>query len=95
MEKSSWRNGNVLDCDIVIVNNIQMYSLMLRYDQAQIWKFRLSAATTASSQILFNKTLFSNLFYHIYPTPPLGQDMTQGHFFKQSLTGLNSEFSFS
>ena len=31
----------------------------------------------------------------IYPTPPLGQDMTQGQFFKWSLTGLNSEFSFS
>ena len=29
------------------------------------------------------------------PTPPLGQDMTQGQFFKQSLAGLNSEFSFS
>ena len=29
------------------------------------------------------------------PTPPLGQDMTQGQFFKRSLTGLNSEFSFS
>ena len=33
--------------------------------------------------------------YHIYPTPPLGQDMTQGQFCKRSLTGLNSEFSFS
>ena len=33
--------------------------------------------------------------YHIYSTPPLGQDMTQGQFFKRSLTGLNSEFSFS
>ena len=33
--------------------------------------------------------------YHIYPTPPLRQDMTQGQFFKRSLTGLNSEFSFS
>ena len=31
----------------------------------------------------------------IYPTPPLGQDMTQGQFFKRSLTGLNSELSFS
>ena len=31
----------------------------------------------------------------ILPTLPLGQDMTQGQFFKQSLTGLNSEFSFS
>ena len=29
------------------------------------------------------------------PTPQLGQDMTQGQFFNQSLTGLNSEFSFS
>ena len=33
--------------------------------------------------------------YHIYPTPSLGQDMTQGQFFMRSLTGLNSEFSFS
>ena len=33
--------------------------------------------------------------YPIYPTPPLGQDITQGQFFKQSLTGLNSELSFS
>ena len=31
------------------------------------------------------------LFDPIYPTPPLGQDMTQGQF----LTGLNSEISFS
>ena len=31
---------------------------------------------------------------HIYPTPPLGQDMTQGQFFKRSVTDLNSEFSF-
>ena len=31
----------------------------------------------------------------IYPTPPLGQDMTQGQFFKRGLAGLNSEFSFS
>ena len=38
---------------------------------------------------------FSNIIYHIYPTPLLGQDMTQGQFFKRSLTGLNSEFSFS
>ena len=36
-----------------------------------------------------------NLRTYIYPTPPLRQDMTQGQFFKQGLTGLNSEFSFS
>ena len=36
------------------------------------------------------------LTHDIYPTPPLGQDMTQGQFFfKRSLTGLNSEFYFS
>ena len=50
--------------------------------------------------------IFSNIFPNIkiyihieplsyLPTPPLGQDMTQGQFFKQSLTGLISEFSFS
>ena len=33
--------------------------------------------------------------YPIYPTPPLGQDMTQGQFLKRCLAGLNSEFSFS
>ena len=31
----------------------------------------------------------------IFTNPPLGQDMTHGQFFKWSLTGLNSEFSFS
>ena len=33
--------------------------------------------------------------YRIYPTPPPEQNMTQSQFFKRSLTGLNSEFSFS
>ena len=33
--------------------------------------------------------------YIYLPTPPLGQEMTQGQFLKRSLTGLNSEFSFS
>ena len=38
-----------------------------------------------------------NISYHIIylPTPPLGQDMTQGQFLSGVLTGLNSEFSFS
>ena len=31
----------------------------------------------------------------IYPTPPLGQDMTQGHFLSGVSQVLNSEFSFS
>ena len=33
--------------------------------------------------------------WYYLPTPPLGQDMTQGQIFKRSLTSLNSEFSFS
>ena len=37
--------------------------------------------------------VFIKHHYHIYPTPPLEEDMTQGQFFKQSLTGLNSETS--
>ena len=37
-----------------------------------------------------HKTIWSYLL-----TPPLGQDMTQGQIRKRSLTGLNSEFSFS
>ena len=32
--------------------------------------------------------------YTYLPTPLLRQDMTRGQFFKWSLTGLNSEFSF-
>ena len=40
--------------------------------------------------------LFIYLSRYLYlPTPPLGQDMTQGHFFKRSLIGLNSECSFT
>ena len=31
----------------------------------------------------------------IYPTLPHKQDVKQGQTFKQSLTGMNSEFSFS
>ena len=39
----------------------------------------------------FHRRNLAKLSY--LPTPPLGQDMTQGQFL--SLTGLNSEFSFS
>ena len=35
------------------------------------------------------------MWYQYLPTPPLGQDITQGQLFKRNLTGLNSEFSFS
>ena len=48
-----------------------------------------------SFQLKSNSRIKDAFVYHIYPTPPLGQDMTQGQFCKRSLTGLNSEFSFS
>ena len=36
------------------------------------------------------------LYVYMYvPTLPHGQHVTQGQFFKWSLTGLDSEFSFS
>ena len=34
-------------------------------------------------------------YNHIYQTPLLGQDYDTRSFFKLSLTGLDSEFSFS
>ena len=39
--------------------------------------------------------LLQDICWSYLPTPPLGQDITQGQFFKQSLTSFNSEFSFS
>ena len=55
---------------------------------------------SSTADILFPAFLFSLLWKSfcadpIYPTPPLGQNMTQGQFLKRSLAGLNSEFSFS
>ena len=46
-----------------------------------------------SSQYALKRTwdsvIVSSVRYYL-PTPPLGQDMTQGQFFKRSLTGWNS-----
>ena len=60
-------------------------------------KERIKSLMNEMSERYFSNKLrvLNRLEVHIYPTPPLGQDMTQGHFFKRSLTGLNSEFSFS
>ena len=46
--------------------------------------------STLHSKQMYSIPISWKSFYHIYPTPPLGQDITQGQFFKQSLTGLNS-----
>ena len=46
--------------------------------------------------IKFQQNIENKNSYDSYlPTPLLGQDMTQGQFFKRILTGLNSKFSFS
>ena len=53
----------------------------------------LSSLLLIIAMIQLNHILVKN--DPIYPTPPLGQDMTQGQFLKRILAGLNSEFSFS
>ena len=63
-------------------------------------KWQTSWINTSSQSSLNSNHTFVLTFYRwkkypIYPTPPLGQDMTQVQFFKRSLTGLNSEFSLS
>ena len=61
----------------------------------------ISLLTTVGSRLLLWTSLSLYFFIPFFfwlsylPTPPLGQDMTQGQFFKRSLTGFNSEFSFS
>ena len=61
-----------------------------------LFSLQVSPALGQPSQLgLLNTPTASLQSGPIYPTPPLGQDMTQGQFLKRSLTGLNSEFSFS
>ena len=57
---------------------------MPRYCKASAWK----------NGICIKKKIRQYL-YHIYLTPPLGQDMTQDQFFKRSFTGMKTEFSFA
>ena len=52
----------------------------------------LDETTEINMLILMNTNTFN--FIYIYPTPLHKQDVTEGNFFKQSLTSLNSEFSF-
>ena len=50
-----------------------------------------SNACPRYDSILFNDEASEMLEYSYLSTPPLGQDMAQGQFFKRSLTGLNFE----
>ena len=63
---------------------IQYFSLFLSF-------FFLSVSAVDFYLFFFSFLRFI-FFHHIYPTPPLGQDMTQGQFLSG---GFNSEFSFS
>ena len=54
--------------------------------------FLLWGIQTTSNTIWTRVAVTISSYYHIYPTPPLGQDMTQGQFLSG---GFNSEFSFS
>ena len=85
--------------------------LFTRTQKGNIWihtcpkGFALCEMQTASSSIWTLVTV--SIFYgdnryttnasHLpyLPTPPLGQDMNQRSIFKRSLTGFNSEYSFS
>ena len=49
-------------------------------------------ADTLSCSLKISSNL--SCYYHIYPTPLLGQDMTQGQFFKRSLTCRAIMFTF-
>ena len=63
----------------------------------QVYLFFFQQINTISDLLIgirFGLFRFISLFNPIYLTPPLGQDMIQGQFFKRSLAGLNSEFSF-
>ena len=71
-----------------------LYTFTANFSLAAIhfFFFRQFPSHFFSFLIVFPPTLYTNV-YHIYPTPPLGQDMTQGQFFKRSITCLDSEFS--
>ena len=78
--------------------------------QHKFWQLRCKGLNTRVSQNFCNSLIHSKFQCVTYvtmqfkpykqyilsylPTPPLGQEMTQGQFFKRSLTGLNSEFSY-
>ena len=62
------------------------------------WKFLFFQSNDLFAAFIYHvlRLLHDELVLLSYlPTPPLGQDMTQGQFFKRSLTGWNSEYSFS
>ena len=81
--------------DLIIVNN-------KKREPTELWTLlsRLKLKKSEEKYIDLARELKKTVEHEshgdpIYPTPPLGQDMTQGQFLKRSLADLNSEFSFS
>ena len=70
---------------------IYVYTLKHKWFLCTCWVGSMFDASLSQCMQLWNKCIWVFRCYPIYPTPPLGQ----GQFFKRSLTGLNSEFSFS
>ena len=85
--------GSYYSAEMQLVNFTVPDYWALVFDLASLFKVILSSWVIKSQSYPCRRT--EVVPYHIYPTPPLGQDMTQGQFFKRSFTGLNSEFSFS
>ena len=81
---SSWFRGHLYNAEIWFITKLLIGIKMI---------FSMFIAFLEITRFVYCH-LFTHID-HIYPTPPLGKDMTQGQFFKRSLTGLNSEFSFS
>ena len=63
--------------------------ILINHHQRQMLTAPISLTLFCASSVSSSLTLCP-----IYPTPPLGLDMKQGQFFKRSLTGLNSQFTF-
>ena len=77
-----------------IYGNRHGESVLQQYIYQRSWQDFMVYSTFV---VYLNACLYDGkkIYDPIYPTPPLGQDMTKAQFFKRSLAGLNSEFSFS
>ena len=71
-------------------------SQLLSVIRQDIMGFGGKVTHLVSTVLLTSDEQYMKTFFYPYlPTPPLGQDITQGQFLSEVLTGLNSEFSFS
>ena len=73
-----------------------LFCLIISFISRMSCMFFFWGEALSNTEIIFANIFLSFQFlhwdeaYHIYPTPSLGQDMTQGQIFKRSLTGFPS-----